>query len=228
MRHAIDESPACLYISCWTFSIFCAAATSTCVFLGLVVQDCPVKDKIVLVALAQEEVFQQPAQVCIVRAILESQAAAVIEICDKLGWEMLAKHLYWCGHLLLHDFLVFLFLAISFEPLPWQTPSIEVHQDIADSLQIITSTLLNTEMCVYASISCCACEILALSVGDVLLRLRVAVLLCQPKVNDVHLVGLFAQTNEEVVRLDIPVDEILGVHILNTIDHLICKHENSL
>mmetsp|Transcript_98889 Transcript_98889/g.189798 ORF Transcript_98889/g.189798 Transcript_98889/m.189798 type:complete len:229 (-) Transcript_98889:400-1086(-) len=228
MRHAIDESPACLYISCWTFSIFCAAATSTCVFLGLVVQDCPVKDKIVLVALAQEEDFQQPAQVCIVRAVLESQTAAVIEIGDKLGWKMLAKLLYRCGHLLFLDFLVFLFFAVGFEPLPWQTPSTEVHQDIANSFKIITSTLLNTEMCVHAGISSCACEIFALSVGDVLLRLWVTVLLCEPKVNDVHLVGLLAQTNEEVVRLDIPVDEILGVHILNTIDHLICKHENSL
>ncbi len=69
-------------------------------------------------------------------------------------------------------------------------------------------------MRVDAGITGSACEILVLSVGDVDVGLRVAVLLRQPKVDDVHLVGPLAEAHEEIVRLDIPVNEALCVHKL--------------
>lgn len=61
-------------------------------------------------------------------------------------------------------------------------------------------------------------QALPLSVGDVLLRLGVAVLLGHPKVDDVHNVGgLGAGTSdEEVVGLDVAVDEVLLVDSLNS------------
>jgi len=48
---------------------------------------------------------------------------------------------------------------------------------------------------------------LVLAVGDVDVALGVPVLLGQPKIDDVHLVGLLAQPHEEVVGLDVAVDE---------------------
>lgn len=41
------------------------------------------------------------------------------------------------------------------------------------------------------------------------------ILLGQSKVDDVDLVGLLSQSNQKIIRLDVPVDEILGVHVLD-------------
>jgi hypothetical protein len=58
--------------------------------------------------------------------------------------------------------------------------------------------------------------------------LRVTILLRQAEVDDIHLVAALADAHEEVVRLDITVDEGLGVDVLNTGDELICEEKNCL
>ena len=63
-----------------------------------------------------------------------------------------------------------------------------------------------------------ASQVLVFPVGDVLVGAGVPVLLGQAKVNDVHQVALLPQPHEEVVRLDVPVDEVLGVDVLNAAD----------
>lgn len=63
-----------------------------------------------------------------------------------------------------------------------------------------------------------ASQVLVFPVGDVLVGAGVPVLLGQAEVNDVHQVALFPQPHEEVVRLDVPVDEVLGVDVLNAAD----------
>ncbi len=73
-------------------------------------------------------------------------------------------------------------------------------------------------MGVDGSIASCAGQVLVLPVWDVDVRLGVAVLLRQAKVDDVDLVGPLAQPHEEVVWLDIPVDEALRVHVLDPRD----------
>lgn len=52
----------------------------------------------------------------------------------------LTKHLNWCGELFLTDLLIFLFLCGSFETLPRQAGTIEVHQHITHALHIVTTT----------------------------------------------------------------------------------------
>merc|ERR1712032_1558287 len=61
-----------------------------------------------------------------------------------------------------------------------------------------------------------------------LLRLGIPVLLCEAEVDDVDLVRLLPQSDQEVVGLDIAVYEVLGVHVFNTVDHLICQHQHGL
>lgn len=73
-----------------------------------------------------------------------------------------------------------------------------------------------------------ASEILVFSVGDVLLRLGVPVLLRQTKVNDVDLVGLLAQSDEEIIRLYVTVNEVLSVHQFYARDHLVAQHQHCL
>ena len=59
-------------------------------------------------------------------------------------------------------------------------------------------------------------------------RLWVTVLLGQTKVDHVDLIAALADAHEEVVRLDITVNERLGVNVLDTGDELIGEQENCL
>lgn len=78
--------------------------------------------------------------------------------------------------------------------------------------------LTDAQMSVDGSVASSAREVFILPVGDVLVRSGVTVLLGQAEVNDVHQVALFAETHQEVVRLHISVDEVLGVDVFNSAD----------
>lgn len=73
-------------------------------------------------------------------------------------------------------------------------------------------------MGVDGSVSSRAGQVLVLSVGDVKVRLRVAVLLSETKVDDVDLVASFADAHEEIVGLDIAVDEVARMDVLDAGD----------
>ena len=73
-------------------------------------------------------------------------------------------------------------------------------------------------MCVDGGVAGGASQVLVLAVGDVLVRAGVPVLLGQAEVDDVDQVALLAQAHQEVVGLHIPVDEVLGVDVLNPAD----------
>lgn len=65
------------------------------------------------------------------------------------------------------------------------------------------------------------CQTLVLSVGDVKASAGVAVLLGQAKVDEVELVAMATYAHQEVVRLDVPVDEVLAVQVLYAPNHLV-------
>ena len=69
-------------------------------------------------------------------------------------------------------------------------------------------------------------QVLVLAVHDVHVRLRVAVALGEPEVDDVDDVGSAPQAHEEVVGLDVAVDERLGVDVLDAQERLVCDHEH--
>lgn len=71
-------------------------------------------------------------------------------------------------------------------------------------------------------------QVLVLSVGNVEVRLGVAVLLSQTEIDDIDLVATLADTHQEVVGLDITVDKGFGVNVLDARDELVGKQENSL
>jgi hypothetical protein len=54
----------------------------------------------------------------------------------------------------------------------------------------------------------------------------VTILLRQTEIDDVDLVATLSDPHEEVIRLDIPVDEGLGVDVLDAGDELIGKEED--
>ena len=73
-------------------------------------------------------------------------------------------------------------------------------------------------MGVDAHVPSCAAEGLALSVGNVLLRLRVTILLRHAKVNHMNQVCVLRPrpADEKVVRLDVAVDEVLFMDSLHS------------
>lgn len=73
-------------------------------------------------------------------------------------------------------------------------------------------------MSVDTHVTCCAGQRLALAVRDVLLGLGVSILLGHTKVDHVDDIGGLSAgaTNQEVIRFDIAVDEILFMDCLNT------------
>ena len=93
---------------------------------------------------------------------------------------------------------------------------------------MVTTALTNTQVRVDGSITSRASQVLVLSVWDVEVRLRVAVLLGQTEVNNVDLVTTLANSHQEVVGLDIAVDEGLGVDVFDAGDKLVGEEQDGL
>ena len=66
-------------------------------------------------------------------------------------------------------------------------------------------------------------QVFVLTIWYVEVGLRVAVLFCQSKVDDIDLISTLSDSHQEVVRLDITVDEGFGMDVLNTRDELISE-----
>lgn len=120
------------------------------------------------------------------------------------------------SHLLLHDPVVLLLLGSSLESLPGQRAAQEVHEHVSERLEIITTSLLNTQVSVDRGVTSGTSQVLVLPVGDVQMGLRVPVLLGKTEIDNVHLVTTLADAHEEVVGLDVTVDEVPGVDILDS------------
>ena len=57
-------------------------------------------------------------------------------------WETLTQFVNRSGLLLLADLLVFLLVRRGLETLPWEAAAQEVHEDVAEGLQIVSTGLL--------------------------------------------------------------------------------------
>ena len=76
-------------------------------------------------------------------------------------------------------------------------------------------------MSVDGRITCGSRQVLVLTIWYVEVSLRVAVFLCQSKVDDIDLISTLSNSHQEVIRLDITVDERFGMDVLNTGNELI-------
>lgn len=88
-----------------------------------------------------EEVPEELPQVGVVRLLVKSKSATVIEVSCEFCRKAAAKLFNWSRHFLFTDPLVFLAFRGGTKSLPRQTSSIEVHQDITKRFQIVASTL---------------------------------------------------------------------------------------
>lgn len=85
-----------------------------------------------------------------------------------------------------------------------------------DGFEVVSSGLLNAFVGVDGGIAGSSCQVLTVLIRDVF-TFAVFITLCKTEVDDVDLVfGLVSSADQEVVRLDIPVNYSLLVHLLDT------------
>ena len=97
-----------------------------------------------------------------------------------------------------------------------------LHADIKQKI-----TLLDTQVSIDRSVPGSACQVLALSVWNVL-SVSLDVPLGKSEVENEDLVAGFVQTDAEVIGLDVAVDEVSVVDVLDSLDHLVDQHEDGL
>ena len=194
----------------------------------LILVNRPVKDIIILKALADKEIAENLSEVAVVRLIVKSKRACIVEVDGELVGEATAENLSGGRHLLLHDSIILLLLCGSLKTLPGQGTTAEVQHDVTQRFHIVTSRLLDTKMRVDGGISGSASQVLVLSIRNVEMRLGIAVLLGQTKINHVNLITPLPNAHEEVIRFDISVDKRLCVDVLDSRNELVSEKKNSL
>lgn len=135
----------------------------------------------------------------------------------KLTREAVAEVLDGSSLLLLSNLLVLLLVGSSLQTLPWKATAQEVHENVTKGLEIVSTGLFASKMGVDAHVTSGTRKRFPFPVWNMLLRLGVTVLLGHTKVDNVDNVGALraGATDEEVVGLDVPVDEVLlvdGLH----------------
>lgn len=194
----------------------------------LQVEDRPVKHVVVLEALAVEELFEETLEVGVIRTVLEAKGAAVFKVGAEFGRVALAQLLGRGRHLAVHDALIFLLLGVGLEALPGERAPDEVHEDVAERFQVVAAALLNANVSVDRGITGSSGQVLVLTVGDVLMGARIAILLGKAEIDNVNDRLTLPQSNEEVVGLNISMDEGLCMNILQPAEELIGQHEHRL
>jgi hypothetical protein len=194
----------------------------------LILVDGPVEDVVVLETLTNEEVAEDFTKVRVVGLVVEAKRAGVVEVDGEFVGEATTENLGGSGHLLLHDTVVLLLLSGSLQTLPGQRATAEVKHHVTQGLHVVTTRLLDTQVGVDTGVTSSTGQVLVLTVRDVEVSLRVTVLLGQTKVDNVDLVSTLADTHEEVIRLNVAVDERLGVDVLDAGDELIGQEKDGL
>ena len=121
-----------------------------------------------------------------------------------------------------------MFFVCDFDPLPGQVAPHEVDQDESEALKVVSAGLLLAEVGVETGVPRRPGQALVVAERDVLIGAGVFVALRQPKVNDVDVVLAAADADQVVVRLDVAVQEPARVDVLDPLDELVGKHEDSV
>jgi hypothetical protein len=90
----------------------------------------------------------------IVWRFLEPKLADIVKIDTKLLWETFTKFLDRSALLLFSDLLVLLLVGCSLETLPWKAAPQEIHENVAETFEIVSSGLLSSKVGVDTHVSC--------------------------------------------------------------------------
>ena len=100
-----------------------------------------------MLTLAAEQVAEELAQVGVVGLVVEAQGAGVVEVDGEFVGEAAAEDFGGCGHLLLHDAVVFLLLGGCLQALPGERAAAEVEHYVAEGFHVVAAGLLWEVVC---------------------------------------------------------------------------------
>ncbi len=100
--------------------------------------------------------FKHTDYVLVVWVLFKFKLAAILHELFKFRWISAAEFLQRGLHLFLFDVIVLVILGLTWETLPRERASQEIQEHMANSLEIISSRLLYTFVCVDTGVSCCA------------------------------------------------------------------------
>lgn len=106
----------------------------------------PVEEIVNFITQTLEQVLEQRPQIRVVGLVLELESSAVSAVLDELFRVSSAKVFNLSHNLLLLDLLVLLLDVSSLQVLPGQRSSQEVHEQVSQRLDIVSSTLLNSQV----------------------------------------------------------------------------------
>ena len=166
--------------------------------------------------MSRQASFEETNASSVVRFLLKLERAAVLHELAELNGMSAAQLLQRRLNLLFLNVVVLFVLAAPGEALPRQSSLDEVQQDVADSLQVVSSGLLNSLVRGDGGIPSRACQILAVLVGNVL-ALAVLVALGQTEIDNVDVVtrGL-RTTNQEIIRLNVSMADAFAMQSSNS------------
>lgn len=170
------------------------AAARTSVLLGVALNT-PIKDIIILIAFTNEKITEKLAEIGIIRLIIETESASIIQEDAKLVGEATTKEVSWSSHLFFHYTVIFLLLGRSLETLPRKSTTEKVHEDVSKRFEIIATGLFYTKVGIDGSIAGGTREILIFSVRNMKVSPRITVFLGQTKVNYIDLIATFSNAH---------------------------------
>ena len=83
-------------------------------------------------------------------------------------------------------------------------------------------------MTVNAGKTCCADQMSFRGTSRIGLYLDITTFSGKSQIGDIHLVPTLSHTHQEILRLNVAMDDILGVNKLKTMEKLVSKHHHSL
>lgn len=172
--------------------------------------------------LVECSIGEQLTHVFVVRCFFKAQVPHVLQIFLELLGKARTQLIHRGRLLLLANLLILLLVSRSLQTLPRQTTPQKVHENMAESFEIIASRLFPPEMGIDTHVPRRSGEGFSLAIRNVLLRFGIPILLRHSKVDNVNRVVWFliiAQidpANQEIVGLDVAIDEVLLVNCLDS------------
>lgn len=190
----------------------------------------PIQARIIIsVSLTPKQIPKHTPQIGNIGLGLKLETAAISQILGELRGTPLAQSRNSNRLLLLHNQLILLGGGLGLESLPGQSPLEEVHKDIPDTFQIIAPRLLHAQMVVDRGVTGSSRQTPSLPLRDVLEGTGVSISLTQPEIDAVDEISRAAPPiGDKVGGLDVPVDQVAGVHQFHALEHLVGDHEDGL
>ena len=118
----------------------------------------PVVDIIERIAVGLEHLPEQLAAVVVVGSLVELEVTAVAKQSPELGRQSFAELSHRNVLLLQTDLVIFILLVCCLQTLPRQLSAEEVEEHICEALEVISATLLQSQVCVDRSVASSACS----------------------------------------------------------------------